>query len=187
MKNFLILGKTGVGKSSFINSVFNKPVAQTSSYEACTKVVEMFAYHAEFGQVCLLDTPGLAEDDLALDYHYLDLIKQAIKSRRIDFMIYVTPLNDTRFRPTEKRTIKLILETLGPQIWNSCWLIFTFAASIERKEFDTVSAHKTQIFNEYLSEIMNGGFTGFNRLYFLDNVVSNWHDDTVPVNEIFNQ
>lgn len=175
-----------VGKSSFINSVFGVPKAETASDEACTKIVEFFAYHAEFGEVCLIDTPGLAEADEGLDYKYLNDIKRAIRDRSIDYYIFITPLNDTRFRPIEAETIRRISQKLGNHIWNSCWMIFSFAGSVPRKDFEAVAALKTQQFNDCIREVTHGEFQGFNRLYFLDNVVNGWHEETVPVKDVFN-
>ena len=44
MRKYLLVGRTGVGKSSFINSVFGQYIAETAEYEACTRVLEHYAY-----------------------------------------------------------------------------------------------------------------------------------------------
>jgi predicted GTPase len=42
MRTFLIIGQTGVGKSSFINATFGEKTAEISEFEACTKLIEYY-------------------------------------------------------------------------------------------------------------------------------------------------
>ena len=185
MKNFLILGKTGAGKSSFINSVFGSSIAETSSDEACTKIVNHYAFNNDYGEICLIDTPGLAEDTIELDYYYLNMIKNAIKNKNIFRVVFVTPLYDTRFRPAEKLTIKLITETFGTNIWNHSWLVFTFAGLIEKEKLSSVTTSKINFFNSYIKEVSNGNFVGYEKIIQIDNKIINWHENAIPIIKVF--
>ncbi|MEW6492750.1 MAG: GTPase [Cyanobacteriota bacterium] len=51
MRKFLLVGRTGVGKSSFVNATFGEYIAETSEFEACTKFVEHHAYNTPLGLV----------------------------------------------------------------------------------------------------------------------------------------
>jgi len=185
MKNFLILGKTGVGKSSFINSVFGYAIAETASDEACTKIVSHFALTLEFGEICLIDTPGLAEEGPTLDLHYLNLVKQAIRDKEIYMTIFISPIHDTRFRPSEKFAIKSITEILGKKIWKQSWLVFTFAGLIEKEKLTDVVSKKIHHFTSYFQEIMSAEFVGFNKIILIDNKTNDWNDDGIPIQEFF--
>jgi len=187
MKNFLILGKTGVGKSSFINSVFGYAIAETASDEACTKIVSHFALTLDYGEICLIDTPGLAEEGPELDMHYLNMVKNSIKAKEIFMSVFVTPLHDTRFRPSEKFAIKSITEILGRNIWDSSWLVFTFAGLVEKERLNDVCVSKIQHFNTYLNEVLGSGFSGFKKIILIDNKINNWTDNGRPIQEFFNE
>ncbi len=187
MKNFLILGKTGVGKSSFINSIFGHAIAETASDEACTKIVSHYALTIDYGEICLIDTPGLAEDGPELDLHYLNMVKQSINEKEIFMSVFVTPLHDTRFRPSEKFAIKSITSVLGQHIWKTSWLVFTFAGLVEKDRLQEVCTSKINYFNSYLIDLLGSEFPGFKKIILIDNKISNWTDDGTPIQEFFKQ
>ena len=55
--NILILGKTGVGKSTLLNAVFGEDLAETGSGKPCTEHIK--EYTKEDFPICLIDTRGL--------------------------------------------------------------------------------------------------------------------------------
>jgi GTPase Era involved in 16S rRNA processing len=185
MRKFLLVGRTGVGKSSFINSAFGN-VAKISDFEPCTKSIEIYAYNTLLGDVCLIDTPGLAEDEVSLDYSYLDLILNKVDLSTIHAILYVSRLDETRFYPDEKRTLRALTERLGSDIWNSSIIVFTFAASVSReKRKEKIQKKYSQISN-FLLSIMTGmnssiEFQGFSQCWVIDNQVSNWTEEGIPI------
>ena len=132
MKRFLLLGRTGVGKSSLVNSTFGGNPAKTDAYDACTKIVEYFAQGTSWGNITLIDTPGMAESDR--NRAYLRMIKRQVDLASVDAAIYVTRLNETRFYPSEKETIAKICNVLGTDVWVRSILVMTFAASVDNAE-----------------------------------------------------
>lgn len=56
-----IIGKTGVGKSSTINSLFNTNLG-ISHFESCTKKAEPVTISNGKGNIIIFDMPGLGED-----------------------------------------------------------------------------------------------------------------------------
>ena len=186
MRKFLIVGRTGVGKSSFVNSVFGKSITETSRYEACTKIIQYHAYSSSLGDICLIDTPGLAEDDIECDQKYLNLIKANIDLAEIDTLIYVSRLDETRFRPEEKRTIRLLTEQLGAFIWNKAWLLFTFAASVSNDNRQVATIKRKEQIEEFVRAItleckLNPPFQGFQVKLRIDNTSKNWSSNATAI------
>ena len=186
MRKFLLVGRTGVGKSSFINTAFGSYIAETSEYEACTKIVEHYAYKTPLGDVSLIDTPGLAEDDEACDEAYLSLVRAKVNLAQIYATIYVSRLNETRFRPDEKRTLRLLTNRLGASIWNRSILVLTFAASIPNHQLEIVAEKRSQQIFEFIQNLtkeqdIDKIFQGFEQTWLVDNIVENWTSDGLPI------
>ena len=186
MRKFLLVGRTGVGKSSFINAAFGSYIAETSEYEACTKIVEHYAYKTPLGDVSLIDTPGLAEDDEACDEAYLSLVRAKVNLAQIYATIYVSRLDETRFRPDEKRTLRLLTNRLGASIWNRSILVLTFAASIPNHQLEIVAEKRSQQIFEFIQNLtkeqdIDKKFQGFEQTWLVDNIVENWASDGLPI------
>jgi len=186
MRKFLLVGRTGVGKSSFINAAFGSYIAETSEYEACTKIVEHYAYKTPLGDVSLIDTPGLAEDDEACDEVYLSLVRAKVNLAQIYATIYVSRLDETRFRPDEKRTLRLLTNRLGASIWNRSILVLTFAASIPNHQLEIVAEKRSQQIFEFIQNLtkeqdIDKKFQGFEQTWLIDNIVENWTSDGLPI------
>ena len=176
MKRFLLIGKSGVGKSSFVNAAFGLQLARWSRFEPCTKVVETYARSTEYGDVCLIDTPGFAEDGREVDLRYLELVKKELSRNSVDAILYVSRLDDKRFRGEDKSFIRLLSEKLGGAIWGSAWLIFTFCAEISPASLDETAKKRTEEIVEYLKSLpSNRAFKGFHRNIMIDNIKENWY------------
>jgi GTPase Era involved in 16S rRNA processing len=176
-REILIVGRTGVGKSSFVNATFGIRLAPVSAYEACTKLVTHYAYGTLFGNVCLIDTPGLAEDTEQRDRQYLSLIRRHVDFDRLDVVLYVTNLDETRFRPEEKHSLRLLTECLGAGVWRKGWLVLSFAASVGADQRNQRAQQRISSINDYLHCItahLYPRFSGFPRVALVDNEVENW-------------
>lgn len=180
MRYFLIIGQTGVGKSSFINATFGIQLAKTSDFEPCTKSVKYYAYGTSYGDICLIDTPGLGEDNTYLDLSYLQTIRNSTDFQQLYATLYLTPLNETRFRPVEKKTLSLLTQELGAKTWSRVWLVFTFAASVVPERRKIACLKRWEQIALYLKEITTSD-TFFEKILLVDNIVSNWAEDSVPI------
>ena len=191
MSRFLIVGQTGVGKSSFVNAVFGVECAKTSEFEACTKLVEHYVYNSPFGKVTLIDTPGLSEDNFELDRIYLKMVKKCIKSEPIDTILYLSSLAERRFRSSEMSSLDLITRELGKSIWKNTWLILTFAASVRSDRLNETCDKRVEQIANYITQLTirkkKGGskFNGFSEIILIDNIVPDWSPNCRPANEIF--
>ena len=75
----LVLGETGVGKSSFINGITNQQACKVSSEgKACTTKFKIVKTRHENSQYNFIDTPGL--NDAKGDEKNINEIKKAYQT-----------------------------------------------------------------------------------------------------------
>lgn len=124
---YLLVGRTGVGKSSTINALMGKQVAATSRRKPTTMDVTFYDNEINGVSFTVIDTPGLCDDVIeeGNDYKYVELISS--KVNKIDLIWFVTPIYETRIRRDELDGIKIITEAFGSDVWKHSIIVFTFA------------------------------------------------------------
>ena len=134
--NFLLIGRTGVGKSSTINSLLGSEVAPTGKYQPTTMEIETYTHNHNGFFYKITDTPGLCDDlpEIGNDHAYLKKIGEVLKD--IDCVWFVTELDAARVTSDEKRGIKLITEALGVKLWAKAVIVFTRADKSSDFEMD---------------------------------------------------
>lgn len=186
MRRFLIFGRTGVGKSSFVNAAFGVSLAKTCDFEACTTTVDYYVHRTLGREICLVDTPGLAGDDVVRDQRYLTVIKNKVNLDEIFAFLYLSKLNETRFYADEKRTLELLTRHLGVMIWQRAWLILTFAASVSESNRANAVTKRTEQIEEYLQTLAcqnstTETFNIFQKRFLIDNIVTKLCADGTPI------
>ncbi|XP_019158995.1 PREDICTED: translocase of chloroplast 159, chloroplastic-like isoform X2 [Ipomoea nil] len=129
--NVLVIGKTGVGKSATINSIFHEDKAVTDAFKPATTTVKEMVGTLEGVIVRVLDTPGLRSSIAEQIYNRKVLlsIKKAMKRCPPDVILYVDRL-DTQTRDLcDLPLLKSITTYLGPSIWEKTIVTLTHAAS----------------------------------------------------------
>lgn len=155
--SFLLMGRTGVGKSSTINALLGQKIAPIGEFEPQTMEVSHYETKIQEVPCVVIDTPGLCDDleEKGNDQIYLDKIKSEVNS--LDVLWFVTQLNDTRVRPDEKRGIRLISEALGKHIWKRAVIVFTFADMIQQRDYHRVMTERTRLIRAEIA--IHGGIS----------------------------
>ena len=127
----LVVGKTGIGKSTLINNIFGKTLAQPGSkLESKTKTVEVISDSINGTEVDICDTPGF-RDGQDKDDEYMDVIINNCSNP--DVILFCIRMDETRWTDDYKATILDLTNALGKSIWNNTVLVLTFADNVTRE------------------------------------------------------
>ena len=121
----LVVGKTGIGKSTLINNIFDKELAQPGGkLDSKTKTVEVISDSINGTEVDICDTPGF-RDAQDKDDEYMDVITKNCSNP--DVILFCIRMDETRWTDDYKATILGLTKALGKSIWNNTVLVLTFA------------------------------------------------------------
>lgn len=102
LSEILLLGRSNVGKSTFINTIFNSKIAKTSSTPGKTQVLNWFVINEEF---CIVDAPGYGYAKVSKKQReeFGEMIEDYLLNRQQLKMVLM--LLDYRHKPTEDDAI----------------------------------------------------------------------------------
>ncbi|KAI4324885.1 hypothetical protein MLD38_030329 [Melastoma candidum] len=124
--NILVMGKSGVGKSSTVNSIIGERAVAVSAFQSeGLRPVIVSRLSAGF-TLNVIDTPGLIEGGYVND-QTLEIIKRFLLDKRIDILLYVDRLDAYRVDNMDKQVIKAITDSFGKDIWRRALVVLTHA------------------------------------------------------------
>ncbi len=149
---FMLVGRAGVGKSSTLNSLFGWQVAAINAYERQTDRVTVYSLDSGGVNFKIIDTPGLCDDDPSAgnDLRYLEDMR--VTAGEIDALWYVTQLDDERVRSDELRTIRLITEAFGADIWRHAVVVFTRADMVPAADYPEALAMRKMLLHRAIAK-----------------------------------
>ncbi|KAI4383032.1 hypothetical protein MLD38_008913 [Melastoma candidum] len=122
----LVMGKSGVGKSSTVNSIVGERAVAVSAFQAEGLRPVLVSRSSSGFTLNVIDTPGLIEGGYVND-QTLEIIKRFLLDKRIDILVYVDRLDAYRVDNMDKQVIKAITDSFGKDIWRKSLLVLTHA------------------------------------------------------------
>lgn len=129
--NILVLGKTGVGKSATINSIFGMEKAMIGAFEPVTTTVKEIVGTIGGVKIRFLDTPGLRSSvmEQSINRKILASVKKFLKKFPPDIVLYVDRLDTRTENLNDLPLLRLITGSLSASIWVNAVIALTHAAS----------------------------------------------------------
>jgi GTP-binding protein EngB required for normal cell division len=133
----MMLGKTGVGKSSTINSILNEknasPVGALTA-NATNSVIEFTRTILGF-ELKLIDTPGLLEKDNVSETSLRKIETYlAHPENGLDIVMFFERMDMYHIEPIDRRVVEAVTKHLGKDIWRRTILVVTRSSALNYQE-----------------------------------------------------
>ncbi|PAN48608.1 hypothetical protein PAHAL_9G394800 [Panicum hallii] len=127
----LVLGKTGVGKSATINSIFDDTRLDTNAFDSSTRKAQEVVGTVEGIRVRVIDTPGLSCSSLEQHHNQkvLNSVKRLISKNPPDIVLYFDRLDMQSRDNGDVPLLQTITKVFGASVWFNAIVVLTHAAS----------------------------------------------------------
>ncbi|KAM1457834.1 hypothetical protein ACFX13_035821 [Malus domestica] len=127
----MVLGKSGVGKSATINSIFDEKKFTTDAFQMGTKKVQDVVGTVQGIKVRVIDTPGLLPSwsDQGQNEKTLLNVKRFIKKTPPDIVLYFDRLDMQSRDFSDMPLLRTITDIFGASIWFNAIVVLTHAGS----------------------------------------------------------
>ncbi|KAL8548622.1 hypothetical protein ACS0TY_007782 [Phlomoides rotata] len=127
----LVLGKSGVGKSATINSLFGEEKAAIDAFETGTASVKEISGLVNGVKIRVIDTPGLKSSVMEQGFNrgILTSVKRFTKKSPPDVVLYVDRLDAQSRDLNDLPMLKTVTGALGSSIWRSAIVTLTHGMS----------------------------------------------------------
>ncbi|KAL8236976.1 hypothetical protein R6Q59_018057 [Mikania micrantha] len=176
--SILVLGKTGVGKSSTINSILNQAKAKTNAFQPATNCVQEVVGTVNGIKISFIDTPGLlppSPNTVGRNRKILHKIKKHIRKFPPDMVLYLERLDMINNNYSDFPLLKLITEVFGTGMWFNTMLVMTHSCSPLPEgpngypvTYESYGTHCTDLIQRYIHQAISDSKLE-NPILFVDN------------------
>lgn len=149
----MVVGRSGIGKSSLVNGIIGKVAAEVSELgavevEGVTEMIQQFKAEEASVTITFWDTPGLL-DQSGDPQIVLGEIKKKVAN--VDLVFYCIDMTRPRFSKgsEEKKAMQRFTETVGADVWNKAVIVLTKANAVIGSLADTTNNDNKKIQEGY--------------------------------------
>ncbi|XP_057538556.1 translocase of chloroplast 90, chloroplastic [Amaranthus tricolor] len=156
----LVLGKTGVGKSATINTLFNQTKARTNAFKPSTDRIQEVTGSVNDIKITVIDTPGFwpsSSRNMRRNKKIMLSIKKYVKKNPPDVVLYLERLDTMSKGYNDFPLLRLMTEVFGSALWFNTILVMTNAGSAPPEgptgsplNYESYVTHCTDLLQRYI-------------------------------------
>lgn len=187
MRNFVLVGENGVGKSSFVNAL-SGGAPGGAGFTPGVRCIEQFTCSTPAGDLGFSIIPDF--DQEAYGAQRIQNVSTLFNENQLEGLLYFMRLTSTRLRSEDKWRLSQ-LRGIWPQLTaKNLWLVLTFAASLDLRDRDLAATHISEWVRQHVEKDCDGLSAGDEHyasaeVILIDHRVVGWDDSCIPVRHLF--